>query len=54
VAMRAITASLPVARIELARLRLDDIFIALVSDGASEHSALRASFQQLHAEATPA
>jgi ABC-2 type transport system ATP-binding protein len=44
-AMTAIVGCLPVARIELSRLTLEDIFVGLVSDGDAEEQALRASLQ---------
>jgi len=40
----------PVARIELARVRLDDIFIGLVSEGETVDASLRASLRGLHPE----
>jgi ABC-2 type transport system ATP-binding protein len=49
-AMHAITGLIPVARIELARLRLDDIFIGLVSDTDATREQLRASLQALNIE----
>ena len=52
-AMRSITASLPLARIELARVRLDDIFIGLVTDGAADE-ALRATLHEAPVESVTA
>jgi len=49
-AMHAVTGLIPVARIELARLRLDDIFIGLVSDADTTREHLRASLQAVSAE----
>ena len=51
-AIRRITAAVTPARIELARPRLEDIFIGLVSDGAAPAPALLASLQDGHASAT--
>ena len=51
-AIRRITATVTPARIELARPRLEDIFISLVSDGGAPAPALLASLQDGHAEAT--
>ena len=48
--MRTITDLVPVARIELARVRLDDIFIGLVSEGETVDASLRASLRGLHPE----
>ena len=48
-AIRRITATVTPARIELARPRLEDIFISLVSDGAAPAPALLASLQDGHA-----
>ena len=48
--MRTITNLVPVARIELARVRLDDIFIGLVSEGETVDASLRASLRGLHPE----
>ena len=44
-AIRRITATVTPARIELARPRLEDIFISLVSDGAAPAAGLRASLR---------
>jgi len=52
-AMRIITASLPLARIELARVRLDDIFIGLVADGVADEQ-LRATLRESPAESVTA
>ena len=41
--MRAAVERLPVARLELSRLTLEDIFVRVVSDGEAEDAALRAS-----------
>jgi ABC-2 type transport system ATP-binding protein len=49
-AMHAVTGLIPVARIELARLRLDDIFIGLVSDADATRAQLRASLQAVSVE----
>ena len=49
-AMHAVTGLIPVARIELARLRLDDIFIGLVSDADATREQLRASLQAVSVE----
>jgi ABC-2 type transport system ATP-binding protein len=51
-AMRAMAAEVPPARIELARVRLEDVFIRLVTEGAGADSedALRANLQGLTAE----
>jgi ABC-2 type transport system ATP-binding protein len=48
-AMQAIMQAVPVARIELARLRLDDIFVSLVSDDGAENVRLPAEVRALHA-----
>jgi len=53
-AMHAVTGLIPVARIELARLRLDDIFIGLVSDADATREQLRASLQALSVEGATA
>jgi ABC-2 type transport system ATP-binding protein len=55
-AIRAIAAIVAPARIELARVRLEDVFIRLVSEGASGDSthALRANLQGLAAEGATA
>jgi ABC-2 type transport system ATP-binding protein len=45
-AVQHIAAALPVARIELKRLRLEDVFVRLVADGESSASTQR----ELHAE----
>jgi ABC-2 type transport system ATP-binding protein len=50
-AIRRITAAVTPARIELARPRLEDIFISLVSDGAAPAPALLASLQDGDASA---
>jgi len=52
--MRQIAALMPVARIELARLRLDDIFIGLVSEGDAVSASLRESLRGLRAEGVTA
>jgi ABC-2 type transport system ATP-binding protein len=51
-AIRRITAAVTPARIELARPRLEDIFISLVSDGGTPAPALLASLQDGAAGAT--
>ena len=51
-AIRRITAAVIPARIELARPRLEDIFISLVSEGGAPPPALLASLQDGHAGAT--
>ena len=43
--MGRVAAAVPTARIELARLRLEDVFIRIVADGAEGDRALRASLQ---------
>jgi ABC-2 type transport system ATP-binding protein len=55
-AIRAIAAIVAPARIELARVRLEDVFIRLVSEGAGGDSAqaLRANLQGLAAEGATA
>jgi ABC-2 type transport system ATP-binding protein len=52
--MRQIAALLPVARLELARLRLDDIFIGLVSAGDAADAALRENLRGLQGEGVTA
>jgi ABC-2 type transport system ATP-binding protein len=49
-AIRRIAGAVDVARIELARLRLEDIFIRLVSEGAEADDELRASLRGLDAQ----
>jgi ABC-2 type transport system ATP-binding protein len=51
-AMRQLAATIAPARIELARIRLEDVFIRLVSDGGADDAekALRANLQGLGAE----
>jgi ABC-2 type transport system ATP-binding protein len=51
-AIRRITATVTPARIELARPRLEDIFISLVSDGGAPAPSLLASLQETDAGAT--
>ena len=51
-AIRRITATVTPARIELARPRLEDIFISLVSDGGAPAPALLASLEDGHEAAT--
>ena len=51
-AIRRITAAVTPARVELARPRLEDIFISLVSDGGAPAPALLASLKDAPAEAT--
>ena len=51
-AIRRITATVTPARIELARPRLEDIFISLVSDGGAPAPALLASLEDGHEGAT--
>jgi ABC-2 type transport system ATP-binding protein len=43
--MQAVVERLPVARLELSRLTLEDIFVRVVSDGDAEDGALRASLR---------
>ena len=50
-AIRTITATVTPARIELARPRLEDIFISLVSDGQAPAPALLASLTDGHTDA---
>jgi ABC-2 type transport system ATP-binding protein len=52
--MRQIAALMPIARIELARLRLDDIFIGLVSESDAGAASLRESLRGLRAEGATA
>jgi ABC-2 type transport system ATP-binding protein len=51
-AMRQLAATIAPARIELARIRLEDVFIRLVTDGGADDAekALRANLQGLGAE----
>ena len=49
-AIRRMAGAVDLARIELARLTLEDIFIRLVSDGTAVSDELRASLQGLDAE----
>jgi ABC-2 type transport system ATP-binding protein len=52
-AMRSLAAAIPAARIELSRLRLEDVFIRLVAEsarGAHDEQALRANLQGLGAQ----
>jgi ABC-2 type transport system ATP-binding protein len=53
-AIRAVTSAVAPARIELARLRLEDVFIRLVTEepGAESEQALRANLQGLAGDAT--
>ena len=49
-AMRAMMASMPLRRVELRRVTLEDVFVSLVSESDSEDSA-RAAFRSPEAEA---
>ena len=50
-AMRSVASIVPPARIELARLRLEDVFIRLVTEGDADSAhALRANLQGLTTE----
>ncbi|HZF27797.1 MAG TPA: ATP-binding cassette domain-containing protein [Gammaproteobacteria bacterium] len=46
-AVQHITAALPIARIELKRLRLEDVFVTLVADGGSSADAQRELHSQI-------
>ncbi|MEZ6212137.1 MAG: ATP-binding cassette domain-containing protein [Phycisphaerales bacterium] len=50
IAMRAMMASMPLRRVELRRVTLEDVFVSLVSESDSEDSA-RAAFRSPEAEA---
>jgi ABC-2 type transport system ATP-binding protein len=55
-AMREIAGAIPAARIELARVRLEDVFIRLVAEGVESEDAaraLRANLQGLGTEGAP-
>jgi ABC-2 type transport system ATP-binding protein len=45
-AISRITAAVPTARIEISRLRLEDVFVSLVSGSESEETRLRAGLQE--------
>lgn len=48
--MQRITATIPVARVGLSRLRLEDVFLRVVSEDAEDSEALRADLQGLGME----
>jgi ABC-2 type transport system ATP-binding protein len=48
--MQRVTATLPVARVGLSRLRLEDVFLRVVSEDAGDSEALRADLQGLGTE----
>jgi ABC-2 type transport system ATP-binding protein len=49
-AIRRIAGAVEVARVEVARLSLEDVFIGLVSGGADDEQALKASLRDLDAQ----